>query len=171
LGGEPIEIGRISHRATPVRLAAMNSLCARTLADALACMPPWSVYPVPADGLFRYLTAAEPGAPRFALTLGDELAGVAGLRLNWLRGPYLQMLAVLPAHQGKGLGQLVLDWMERDAQVKGEHNLWVCASAFNANALRFYERAGFQRTATLDGLVSEEIAEILLRKRLLHKSG
>ena len=36
------------------------------------------------------------GAPRFAVWLGGKLAGAAGLRLNWLRGPYVQFLGVLP---------------------------------------------------------------------------
>ena len=43
-------------------------------------------------------------------------------------------------------------------------NLWVCASSFNARALRFYERHGFARAATLPGLVADGYDEILLRK-------
>ena len=41
-----------------------------------------------------------------------------------------------------------------------------CASSFNSNALRFYARHGFERAATLDGLVQDGIDEVLLRKRL-----
>jgi ribosomal protein S18 acetylase RimI-like enzyme len=40
----------------------------------------------------------------------------------------------------------------------------VCASSFNARALRFYARHGFEAAATLPGLVADGYDEILLRK-------
>ena len=46
----------------------------------------------------------------------------------------------------------------------GARNLFVCASAFNARALRFYERHGFRPVARLPGLVADDYQEILLRK-------
>lgn len=136
------------------------------LAAALSAMPPWSVYPVGRETLYRYLVAAEPAAPRLALRLDGALAGIAGVRLNWLRGPYLQMLAILPQHQSKRAGSAILDWLDELARRAGEANVWACASSFNESALRFYERHGFLRTAVLDGLVAPGYDEILLRKRL-----
>ena len=46
-------------------------------------------------------------------------------------------------------------------------NLWVCASSFNADALRFYERHGFRQAAALPGLAADGFKEILLRKVLV----
>lgn len=166
MGAEGHEIGFLERTGEPLALKPIAFEDAAPLAAALAAMLPWSVYPYPAEGIRHYLVTEEPGAPRYALTIGGTTAGVAGLRLGWLRGPYLQMLAVLPAFQGHGAGRRVLDWMEREARLRGERNLWVCASEFNDGALRFYERAGFTRVAPLDGLVSDRIAEILMRKRL-----
>jgi ribosomal protein S18 acetylase RimI-like enzyme len=55
-------------------------------------------------------------------------------------------------------------WFESAGLKHGSRNLWVCASSFNARALRFYERQGFTRAATLPGLVANGYDEILLRK-------
>lgn len=95
-----------------------------------------------------------------------RLGGRTRSELNWLRGPYIQFLGFIPEHQGHGLGTRVLEKLECDARAEGARNLWVAASAFNANALRFYLRHGFERAAVLDGLIQDGIEEVLLRKRL-----
>ena len=165
-GNEQHAIGNSNGSGVPVSLTSIEPGAAKELAEAIAAMPPWVRYPYEPALLQRYLETEEADAPRFVIRAGDEIAGVAGLRLNWLRGPYLQMLAVLPDFQRQGLGGIVLNWLEREARAKQEKNLWVCASDFNADALRFYERHGFRRIGVLDGLVSEAHAEILMRKRL-----
>ncbi len=139
---------------------------ARELGAIFAGMEPWSRYPFPAVALETYLASDETGAPRYAIRLEGRLAGALGLRLNWLRGPYIQFLGIVPGAQGEGAGSHVLDKLVEDARASGDRNLWVAASAFNTGALRFYERHGFVRAAELDSLVQEGIDEILLRKRL-----
>jgi ribosomal protein S18 acetylase RimI-like enzyme len=89
------------------------------------------------------------------------------VRRNWLRGPYLQFLGVLPAFQHRGIGSLALTWFENEARTGRAQNLWVAASDFNARALSFYERRGFNRVATLEDLIVKGGSEILLRKRLV----
>jgi diamine N-acetyltransferase len=140
---------------------------AEALGPALAAIDPWATYPsYPASALSAYLGKDEPGAPRYSLHTGDALAGAVGLRLDWLRGPYLQLLGLLPGYQGCGFGAAVLAWIEREARVAKQRNLWVVASDFNSGALRFYERCGFTRVAALEALVADGCDEILLRKRL-----
>lgn len=139
---------------------------AHRLGAAFAAIDPWAEYGYPASALSAYLAAHEPGAPRFALMLGSDIAGVAGMRLGWLRGPYMQFLAFLPEFQGRGLGSAVLAWMEREARAGHERNLWVAAAEINVGAIRLYERHGFTQTARLEGLVYDGRTEILLRKRL-----
>ena len=56
-----------------------------------------------------------------------------GLRLNWMRGPYVQFLAVLPPFQCQGLGTALLAWVEAQARAEGERNLWIAASEINAS--------------------------------------
>ena len=139
---------------------------AERLGAAFAAIDPWARYPYPAPQLAAYLAAHEPGAPRLALYSGTTIAGAVGLRLGWLKGPYLQFLGILPDFQGQGIGSAVLEWLEHEARAGGERNLWACASDFNIGALVFYQRHGFERVAALDGLVCDGRAEVLLRKRL-----
>jgi diamine N-acetyltransferase len=135
-------------------------------ADDVAAMHPWSTYGYPASALASFLASSEPGAPRLALHLDGSIIGAAVIRTAWLRGPYLQFLALLPAAQGRGVGTAFLGWMEREARAAEERNLWVAASEINGDAIRFYERHGFRRVADLDGLVHDDRTEILFRKRL-----
>lgn len=129
-------------------------------------MPPWSTYGYPAPALASFLGAEEPGAPRLSLSIDGSIIGAAVIRTAWLRGPYLQFLALLPQAQGRGVGSAFVSWMEGEAREGQERNLWVAASAINGDAIRFYERHGFSRVAELDGLVHDSYAEILFRKRL-----
>lgn len=139
---------------------------ALSLADAFAALPPWACYAYPASALGAYLSKREPGAPRFLLRAANETAGAVGLRLSWLRGPYIQFLGILPAFQRQGIGASILAWAEREARSGGERNLWIAASEINAGAIRFYERHGYSAAARLDGLVCDGRTEILYRKRL-----
>lgn len=134
------------------------------LAAALAAMEPWSRYTKLASNLPGYLAASQPGAPRFAIVSDGVAAGVLGLRLEWLFGPYLQFIGVLPQHQGKGLGSTTIRWFLRETERRGTRNAWICVSDFNVRARQLYEAHGFEAIATLDGLVEPGIREILMRR-------
>jgi GNAT superfamily N-acetyltransferase len=118
----------------------------------------------PAEALARFLAASGDGASRYRVEVGGAEAGAVSVRSPWLKGPYLEFLALLPRFQGQGIGADILVWFEQEALALGARNLWVCASSFNAGALRFYERHGFRPTATLPDLVASGYGEILLRK-------
>jgi len=139
---------------------------ATALGEAFAAIDPWASYPYPASGLAAYFSQGDNSAPVFAVQIAEATVGVVGLRLNWLRGPYLQFLGFLPEHQSLGLGSLVLDWIETQTRRAGHSNVFVAASDFNEAALRFYERHGFERAGLLKGLVREDRDEILLHKKL-----
>jgi ribosomal protein S18 acetylase RimI-like enzyme len=137
------------------------------LGGVFAAIDPWATYAYPASALAEFLSTSEPGAWRLQLRIGDELAGAAVIRTNWLRGPYLQFLAIVPGAQGRGIGAAFVEWMESEARYANARNLWVAASQINAGAIRFYERHGFTEVATLDDLVTDGRNEILFRKRLI----
>jgi GNAT superfamily N-acetyltransferase len=164
---ETYEIAPVDAGRPPVRLGPLAASEVPALAQALASLEPWVRYAYPASAMVTYLAATEPGAPRFAVRCGEELAGVAGLRLSWLRGPYIQLLALLAPFQRRGIGGAFLDWAEAETRKAGQRNLWIAASEINADAIRLYERRGFAAVAQLDDLVCEGFAEILMRKRLL----
>ena len=82
---------------------------------------------------------------------------------DWLKGPYLQLLGLLPDFQSRGIGSSVMGWFAECAG-PDTRNLWVISSAFNTGAIAFYRRHGFTEVATLRDLVADGFDEILLRK-------
>lgn len=159
LGGARFEKGTVCLRPLAVHAALK-------MADALSDIDPWSTYKISSANLSRYFLQQEAGAPRFGLYVGSELAGVVGVRLNWLRGPYLQFLGVVPEFQGVGAGSLVVAWFEAVVAAKSDENVWIFVSQFNESGRMFYERRGYEVAAQIDDLVGEGQSEILLRKRL-----
>lgn len=149
-----------------IALAPCTADEAHALARTFAAMEPWLRYPYTADALAAYLGVSDIHAPRYAIFHGETLAGALGLRLDWLRGPFIQFLGFLPAFQNSGLGGQILEWTITGARAGEAQNVWVSASVFNSPALRFYERHGFARVAILDGLVRDGLDEVLLRRRL-----
>jgi diamine N-acetyltransferase len=146
------------------RLVPLDFEAIGPLANAIAAMPPWSVMRYSADALARFLAAPDGGVARFLVAVDGEYAGAVSVRFPWLKGPYLELLALLPSFQGRGIGSALLVWFEMEGLRQGARNLWVCASSFNTQAIRFYERHGFRPAATLSGLVADGYDEILLRK-------
>jgi GNAT superfamily N-acetyltransferase len=159
---QPIAIG--DGQLRPLEAADAAPLAA-ALAAALAAIDPWARLGYGAGALERYLTREDPALNRWAIERRGEVAGILALRSPWLRGPYVELFAVLPAHQGSGLGGAVMEWAARRA-AEVSRNLWACVSDFNAPARAFYARHGFEEVGPLDGLVQPGVAEILLRKRL-----
>lgn len=148
-----------------VCLDPIDAASAGSLARAITDIDPWRRMGYGADAMAAYLAVPGPGACRRVIRSGDRALGAVAVRHPWLRGPYLELLALLPGCQGHGIGAAVLDWME--GEVAGRANsLWVCTSTFNVRAVAFYERHGFVRVGDLDGLVGPGFTEILLRKRL-----
>jgi len=147
-----------------VRLVPLEPHSVRPLAEAIAAIEPWSVMNIPAGRLAAFLASPDGPLYRYAVSLDGVDAGVVSIRFPWLKGPYLELLALLPQAQDRGIGRTIMAWFEDIARRHEARNLWVCASSSNAKALRFYERHGFQAVATLPGLVAENYDEILLRK-------
>jgi ribosomal protein S18 acetylase RimI-like enzyme len=160
----PVELPPIDGAGLRVGIGPLDPGRAARLGEAFAAIDPWARYPYPASALAKYFVQEEDGAPRLALTCNGEMAGIAGLRLNWLRGPYIQFLGVLPAFQRMRVGSRALAWLINRAEDAGERNMWVCASDFNVAARRFYAAHGFVEVASLPGLVCEGRDEILLRR-------
>lgn len=151
---------------TDAELRLMTRDEATTIGAMCAAMEPWLSYPFTEAQLIAFFAAIEPAAPRFALHVDGALAGTLVVRLNWMRGPYIHMLAVAPQLHGRGLGGRILAWAEAEARRNGDRNLWIAVTETNTAARRLYERHGFALTATLDGLVKDDRTELLLRKRL-----
>jgi GNAT superfamily N-acetyltransferase len=148
-----------------LRLVLMTAELAATLGPAIAAIEPWSRMSYPAASMTLFLEMQDPALTRMAVFSGDTPAGVIAVRSPWLRGPYLQLLAILPPFQGQGFGAALLDWFERQAS-PGSRWLWLCYSSFNTRAGDFYARHGFEQVTVLPDLLSDGLDEILMRRRI-----
>jgi diamine N-acetyltransferase len=154
-------------RLTPsVTLEDMTPDKALALGPAIAAIDPWARHKYPASRLSTYLATVEADAPRFQIRAGEELAGAMAVRFNWLRGPYLQFLGILPPFQNQGIGRMAIAWLEEAARKREDKNLWVAASGFNAAAIKFYQHEGFMQVADLSDFITQGETELLFRKRL-----
>ena len=91
------------------------------------------------------------------------MAGLALLRQRFLLGDYLELLAIAPWAQGKGLGGTFLAYLENVVFARAK-NLFACVSDFNQGARRFYERHGYREIGPIPNFLIQGSAEILLRK-------
>lgn len=148
-----------------VALAPMTPGAARDLGSTLATIDPWARAGIPAERMRAFLAAAEDGARRYQIVCASVPAGVLVVRTPWLHGPYLNLIGLVPAFHGQGIGSIALDWL--DAEARGHYrNLWLCVSTFNDGARRLYERHGYRLAGVLDDLVFDGLDEHLMRKRL-----
>ncbi len=145
-------------------LSGMEDQNARSISKVLACMDPWFRLGYTEDGLFRYLIRSDPALNRYAVVVSEETAGVLCVRYPWLRGPYIELLAVFPPHQGKAMGREIVAWM-KDECCGVSNNIWTTASSINVPALSFYKKNGFTEIAQLPDLVASGFSEILLQKK------
>jgi GNAT superfamily N-acetyltransferase len=84
--------------------------------------------------------------PIWVATKGDALLGTvsAVARADDL---YIRGMAVLPQARGLGLGVLLLKTIEDFARAQGHKRLTLSTTPFLSQAIKLYERYGFQRTA------------------------
>lgn len=163
---DPGSIGRDA-AGRQIALAPMTAGAAGVLGLAMAAIDPWARAGYPAQFLRDFFAKPEIGSSRYRIQTGDALAGVMVVRHAWLHGPYLHFIGLLPEFHGQRIGDAALGWLENEARLGRARNLWLCCSDDNAGARRFYEAHGFRVTAEFDGLVSDGMNELLMRKRLV----
>ena len=137
----------------------------QNLAATLVTMDPWRTLDYQADAVALYLKSPDPALIRFTIQASGQPAGLLCLRYPWLKGIYLELLALFPPHQGIGLGREIMTWIEEEIRPHTE-NFWVAVSSFNHQAQRFYQDLGFAQVACLQNLIKEGYDELLLRKIL-----
>ena len=150
----------------PVRLVQLEAGEAMELGQRFAELEPWRSYNSAATSLSEFLAAQEDGAPRYGIHCNEKLAGAMCCRTNWLRGPHLQFIGILPETQKQGIGACILDWLESTAAASGGRHVWIMVAERNHDARRFYERHGYQVTAAIPDVVQDGMTELMLRKRL-----
>ena len=160
-------VGSIGRTALAIGKRPTDASTAELLSKALVGMEPWlrlrMTQPVLAELLKHgYNKSSE----CWCLTVNDEPAGAQVTWNEWLRGPYLAHLSVIPEFQRKGLGQWALDDWQNRTWNSGQRNLWLCVSSFNEPAKTLYAKNGFETVGELKDLLVDGLDEILMRKRL-----
>jgi ribosomal-protein-alanine N-acetyltransferase len=79
---------------------------------------------------------------------------------------HLALLAVRPALQRRGLGALLLTWLEKPARVAGIDCIRLEARADNPNAIAFYRRQGYREAARIAGYYRGTMDAVRFEKRL-----
>jgi len=101
---------------------------------------------------------------RYVIYDGTTRAGVLILDLLGPFPGYIQSICVAADARGRGIGTRAIAWAED--RIFGESpNVFICASSFNPDAQRLYERLGYEVVGVLKGFVVDEHDEALLRKR------
>jgi ribosomal protein S18 acetylase RimI-like enzyme len=153
--------------ARPLVVEPIASANIGLLAEGIAAIGPWAHYKRTPEQLAARLAGQNDGIARFQLMCGGALAGAVLIWQEWLVGPNLQMLAVLPGFQRLSIGSCSLAWFEAEARAHHRRNIWLCVSAFNVGAIAVYRRHGFEQTAVLDNLLEQGEDEFLMRKKLV----
>ena len=137
---------------------------AATVSQTFVQMEPWRTLGYKADTLSNYLCGPDPLLYRYGIVASQQLVGAVCVRYPWLRGACLELLAVFPSQQGRGLGRDVIGWLEAELHQANCRNLWTLVSSFNQQARHFYQQMGFVEVGQLDDLIVTGYAEMLLRK-------
>jgi [ribosomal protein S18]-alanine N-acetyltransferase len=109
------------------------------------------------------------GRPRREYVVADvdgRIAGYAGLDAQGDTADVMT-IAVLPEHQGKGLGRALLAWLQERAAARGATNLLLEVRADNEPARMLYEQAGFVRISVRRKYYQPgDVDAIIMRKAL-----
>jgi len=90
---------------------------------------------------------APPGGRLALLLVGADAAGCAALRRIDPERCEAKRLYVRPQFRGRGLGLALLEWVIAEARAAGYHELVGDTMPVMEQALKMYDRMGFERTA------------------------
>ncbi len=145
------------------RLVPLQEFDIAEISQQLAQMHPWQTMNYSVATLANYLRRRDACLYQYAIVT-DVLAGVLCVRYPWLRGAYIELVAIFPTQQGLGIGHDLIEWLAAPLTVNA--NLWALVSRVNPKARQFYQREGFVEIGELQDFVFEGYHEILLRKSL-----
>jgi len=95
----------------------------------------------------------------------QQLIGFAIMYFG-LEQAHLDLLAVRPSHQRRGVGRRLLDWLEKSARTAGIAMIFLEVRTANIGAHCFYQRLGFSDSAFLPGYYSGREAAIRMVRKL-----
>jgi ribosomal protein S18 acetylase RimI-like enzyme len=100
---------------------------------------------------------------RYVARLGPLLAGFLVINMKGAFVGYIQTLCVAPEQRGKGIGTRLVEFAE-ERIFRDSPNVFICASSFNYEARKLYERLGYKLVGALMDYLVKGHSELLLRK-------
>jgi [ribosomal protein S18]-alanine N-acetyltransferase len=79
---------------------------------------------------------------------------------------HLTLLAVLPGQRKRGLGAVLVQWLEKSAAIAGLERVQLEARADNPGAIAFYRDQGYEPAGTQPGYYRGEVDAVRLEKSL-----
>lgn len=136
------------------------------IAKQLVNISPWNKLNYQLNSLELYLKDDNDLLESYKIIDSENIVGVVCLKQPWWKGIYIEIFAIFPNFQKKGIGHKVIEWLQDKAIQENLHNIWLLVSEFNRPAYQFYMKNGFTEVGKLEGLLKEEYSELLLRKRI-----
>jgi GNAT superfamily N-acetyltransferase len=104
-----------------------------------------SFYPPEARHGFSVERMVAEGVVFFVLRVDGEAAGCGGIKLFGHEYGELKRMYVRPRFRGSGLGKMILDRLVEYARERGARLVRLETGIHQVDAIRLYERAGFER--------------------------
>jgi [ribosomal protein S18]-alanine N-acetyltransferase len=114
--------------------------------------------------------AGRPRRDYVVLTDADGVLGYAGLDHGGEVADVMT-IAVAPRAQGRGLGRVLLDELERRAGTRGATHVILEVRADNVAALALYERSGYTVISTRRRYYQPGDVDALVLRKALHEHG
>ncbi len=155
-----------------MRIRAMTHADIPAIAQLMAGSEPWPRYGVDEAQATSTLTGFVESAARdpgnYCCLVAEQASEPVGFVILLLHGcfgmsGYIKLIGTREDRRRMGTGRALVNAAEALAFAQGP-NVFLLVSDFNAPAIRFYEKMGYQRTGVIEDYVVPGIDEILYRK-------
>jgi ribosomal protein S18 acetylase RimI-like enzyme len=146
-----------------LRIRRADAAETRRQATWIVAMEPWVSMGYQAAPLGRWLQRRARAGWVWVAVEGDIVLGLLVMQPDFLLGNFIALVAVSPAHAGRGVGRALVQRAQRLTFAKRRW-LYVSCDGLNQGAARFYKKLGFARVARLPDLVCPGRTEILWRR-------
>ncbi len=133
-----------------------NSREAEKCAQIMTESEPWRLLCQSYDVSLKIVT--DPMREIYLALMNGEITGFVILHMQGVLPGYIQAVCVAPEWRNKGVGSQLIAFAE-ERIFRETSSAFICASSFSEDALRLYERLGYEV------MMKSEDSEILLRKR------
>jgi ribosomal protein S18 acetylase RimI-like enzyme len=119
----------------------------------------------------RVLKAIHDASTNVAVVTEQDAVIAFGIMRYGEQRAHLVLLGVAPAHRKRGLGALLLSWLEKCALTAGLERVQLEARADNPQAIAFYLEQGYAQEGTVPGYYRGAVDAVRLEKRLWIPAG